>query len=98
MTTIKRCSERTPPVGGVLRGRPGSDEVNVLPELGRQASAVTEALRSESRRKVQLDSAFGSLGSPSTRSPTMLRWISAVPPQMVSDREKKKEAWRSLTG
>jgi len=23
----------------------------------------------------------------------MLRWISAVPPQMVSDREKKKDAW-----
>jgi MFS family permease len=32
---------------------------------------------------------FGSFGSPSTRSPTMLRWISAVPPQMVSDTEKK---------
>ncbi len=33
--------------------------------------------------------AFGSFGSPSTRSPTMLRWISAVPPQMVSETEKK---------
>ncbi len=42
--------------------------------------------------------AFGSLGSPSTRSPMMFRWISPVPPQMVSDREKKKDAWRSLTG
>ena len=41
---------------------------------------------------------FGSLGRPSTRSPTMFRWISAVPPQMVSLREKKKEACRSLTG
>jgi hypothetical protein len=41
---------------------------------------------------------FGSLGSPSTRSPMMLRWISAVPPQMVSDLEKKNEACRSLTG
>ena len=40
----------------------------------------------------------GSLGSPSTRSPTMLRWISAVPPQIVSDREKKNDAWRSSTG
>src|SRR5208283_405360 len=39
--------------------------------------------------------AFGSLGRPSTRSPTMLRWISAVPPRMVSDREKKNEAYRS---
>jgi hypothetical protein len=45
-----------------------------------------------------LESGFGSLGRPRTRSPTMLRWISAVPPQMVSDLEKKKEAWRSLTG
>ena len=42
--------------------------------------------------------ALGSFGRPSTRSPTMLRWISAVPPQMVSDREKKNEACRSLTG
>jgi MFS family permease len=42
--------------------------------------------------------AFGSLGKPSTRSPTMLRWISAVPPQMDSEREKKNEAWRSSTG
>ena len=33
--------------------------------------------------------AFGSLGRPRTRSPTMLRWISAVPPQMVSDLDKK---------
>ena len=42
--------------------------------------------------------ALGSFGSPSTRSPTMLRWISAVPPQMVSDREKKNDACRALTG
>ena len=34
---------------------------------------------------------LGSLGRPSTRSPTMLRWISAVPPQIVSEREKKNE-------
>ena len=34
---------------------------------------------------------LGSLGRPSTRSPTMLRWISAVPPQMVSEREKKND-------
>ena len=33
-----------------------------------------------------LCSGRGSFGSPRTRSPTMLRWISAVPPQMVSDR------------
>ena len=41
---------------------------------------------------------LGSFGSPRTRSPTMLRWISAVPPQMVSEREKKNEACMSLTG
>src|SRR5258706_1864365 len=35
---------------------------------------------------------FGSFGRPNTRSPTMLRWISAVPPQIVSDREKKNDA------
>jgi len=40
----------------------------------------------------------GSFGSPRTRSPTMFRWISAVPPQMVSDRLKKKLAWSGLTG
>ena len=31
----------------------------------------------------------GSLGRPSTRSPTMLRWIRLVPPQIVSLRLKK---------
>ena len=41
---------------------------------------------------------LGSFGSPRTRSPTMFRWISAVPPQMVSDLEKKNWACRSLTG
>ena len=41
---------------------------------------------------------LGSLGSPSTRSPTMLRWISAVPPQIVSEREKKNEACKGDTG
>jgi hypothetical protein len=35
-------------------------------------------------------SGLGSFGSPSTRSATMLRWIWAVPPQIVSDLEKKK--------
>jgi hypothetical protein len=34
---------------------------------------------------------FGSLGRPRARSPTMLRWISAVPPQIVSDRLKKND-------
>ena len=43
-------------------------------------------------------SAWAPLASPRTRSPTMLRWISADPPQMVSDREKKKSDWRLLTG
>ncbi len=34
---------------------------------------------------------FGSLGRPRMRSPTMLRWICDVPPQIVSDRLKKKD-------
>src|SRR6478609_3947242 len=40
---------------------------------------------------------LGSFGRPSTRSPTMLRWISAVPPQIVSDREKKNADIIGLT-
>ena len=42
-------------------------------------------------------SAFGSFGSPSTRSPTMLRWIWDVPPQMVSERLKKNVESMGLT-
>src|SRR6056297_147095 len=41
---------------------------------------------------------LGSLGRPSTRSPTMLRWIWLVPPQMVSEREKKNDDIIGLTG
>ena len=41
---------------------------------------------------------LGSFGSPSTRSPTMLRWIWLVPPQMVSEREKKNADIIPLTG
>ena len=41
---------------------------------------------------------FGSLGSPNTRSPTMLRCICAVPPQIVSEREKKKADCSGLAG
>ena len=41
---------------------------------------------------------LGSLGRPSTRSPTMLRWIWLVPPQMVSLRLKKNELIIGLTG
>ena len=41
---------------------------------------------------------FGSRGRPRTRSPTMFRWISAVPPQIVSDREKKNADIIWLTG
>ena len=40
----------------------------------------------------------GSLGRPRTRSPTMLRWIWLVPPQIVSDREKKNADIIGLTG
>ena len=41
---------------------------------------------------------WGSLGRPSTRSPTMLRWIWLVPPQMVSLRLKKNALIIGLTG
>jgi hypothetical protein len=41
---------------------------------------------------------FGSLGRPSTRSPTMFRWIWLVPPQIVSEREKKNDDIMGLTG
>jgi SAM-dependent methyltransferase len=61
----------------------------VDPHLG--ASKAAEVLHPGGR-------GLGSLGSPSTRSPTMLRWISADPPQIVSDREKKKSDCRLLTG
>ena len=40
----------------------------------------------------------GSLGRPSTRSPVMLRWIWLVPPQIVSEREKKNDEIIGLTG
>ena len=40
----------------------------------------------------------GSLGRPRTRSPTMLRWIWLVPPQIVSEREKKNDDIIGLTG
>ena len=40
---------------------------------------------------VRWSAGLGSLGRPSTRSPTMLRWIWLVPPQMVSDRLKKND-------
>ena len=42
--------------------------------------------------------AWGSLGRPSERSPTMLRWICDVPPQMVSERLKKNADIMALTG
>ena len=41
---------------------------------------------------------LGSLGRPSTRSPPMLRWIWLVPPQIVSDREKKNDDIIGLVG
>ena len=41
---------------------------------------------------------FGSFGRPRTRSPTMLRWIWLVPPQIVSEREKKNDDIIGLVG
>jgi len=51
-------------------------------------------------RKRALDryAGFGSLGSPKTRSLTMLRWIWLVPPQIVSEREKKNDEIIGDTG
>ena len=40
----------------------------------------------------------GSFGRPRTRSPVMLRWIWLVPPQIVSEREKKNDDIIGLTG
>ena len=41
---------------------------------------------------------LGSLGRPRTRSATMLRWIWLVPPQIVSEREKKNAVIIGDTG
>ena len=46
----------------------------------------------------QPEGAFGSLGRPRTRSATMFRWIWLVPPQIVSEREKKNDDIIGLTG
>jgi len=62
-----------------------------------QAPTVPEAAGVESAQPAAA-AALGSLGNPRTRSPTMLRWISAVPPQIVSERAKKNDACRSSTG
>ncbi len=75
-----------------LRSRPGRSS-REWPDR-----ALRDGHRRPSRRGQAGAAGLGSLGRPSTRSPTMFRWISAVPPQMVSEREKKKDAWRSLTG
>src|SRR4029450_11493672 len=78
--------------------------------LGRRTAARLEGLPREAGRgepkrggggggsATKIQAGFGSLGRPSTRSPTMLRWISAVPPQIVSDREKKNADTIGLTG
>src|SRR4051794_19947082 len=47
---------------------------------GQAGSRWVPTLRS---RKGRSRSTWGSLGSPSTRSPMMLRWISLVPPAMA---------------
>ena len=46
-------------------------------------------LRSPNGRGVEDQAGLGSFGRPRTRSLTMLRWIWLVPPQIVSEREKK---------
>ena len=63
----------------------------VSPRVGRRTARLK-------RRCGRAQPGFGSFGSPSARSPTMLRWISAAPPQMVSERETKNRDWMLSTG
>ncbi len=85
---------------GARRTRVAGDEVaeRIHRGPGRAGRRVARGLTGGSARAQPAATALGSLGRPRTRSPTMLRWISAVPPQIVSDRLKKKDACRSLTG
>ena len=80
-------------------GATGSRGVAALRNHG--GHHASRALRPRSRAPAapgQDVGGFGSRGRPRTRSPTMLRWISAVPPQIVSDREKKNADIIWLTG
>jgi CubicO group peptidase (beta-lactamase class C family) len=60
--------------------------------------AVYRALESGSRSKGSVRSTRGSSASPSTRSPTMLRWISSVPPRMEIDGAVRNKVCHSPCG
>ena len=85
---------RSPEDAGGRRRRRGADPRGP----GRAGRRVARGLTGVRHLAQPAATALGSLGRPRTRSPTMLRWISAVPPQIDSERLKKKDACRSLTG
>ena len=92
-------TERTESIGGARAGR---DPLPAGHRNGARARPLTAAAATapgESARTLYAAlGSLGSLGRPRARSPTMLRWISAAPPQIVSDREKKYDDWMSSTG
>ncbi len=94
MSTVRRRRLASPSSGRLAPGPPGRPSYR--PAMLAPAMLARAGARQAGAR--QAESGFGSFGRPSTRSPTMLRWISAVPPQIVSEREKKNDAWSSSTG
>ena len=96
----RRPARVAPPDGAGARASPSraDDAHRDRGACRSRRSSRTWRARPDREAGQPLRRGFGSFGSPSTRSPTMLRWISAVPPQMVSEREKKNDACRSLTG
>ena len=79
----------------VIRSPDGSPPVGVACVTGLESAQEAATARSDVQPAA---GTFGSRGSPRTFSPTMLRWIWLVPPQMVSDREKKNADIIWLTG
>ena len=90
---IDRLARRRPQSRGTRAGGHGEDR---NPTAIRPERASWRALAPQGPN--QLTAARGSRGSPNTFSPTMLRWICEVPPQMVSDLLKKKAVIMGLTG
>ena len=91
--------ERTERIGGAPRGRGplpagvGNGAPSAMPD-GRGGNGAREPARTLGRRLAP----WAPWAGPRARSPTMLRWISAAPPQIVSEREKKYDDWMSSTG
>ncbi len=97
-TIDRHHSERHLPARAGVGVRPArSGIVTVLQH--RLAAPVTDDRGATGLRQLFcVAGAFGSRGRPRTRSPTMLRWIWLVPPQIVSERLKKKADIIPLTG